>query len=154
MTAQPSSSSATTSESTATADSQAVTHPILFFDGVCGLCSHFVDFVIRWDRKAKIRFAPLQGETAAARFSSIPSEALKTVIFVVDGREFRQSSAVVRVFWKLGGIWWVLGGLLWSVPKPLRDLGYRIVAANRYRMFGRKEACRLPTPEERVRFLP
>jgi predicted DCC family thiol-disulfide oxidoreductase YuxK len=136
------------------ADSISVEHPVLFFDGVCGLCNRFVDFVIRRDRQAAIRFAPLQGETATARFGSTSSETLKTVVFVVDDCEFRQSAAVVRVLWKLGGIWIPLGGLLWLVPKPFRDLGYRLVAANRYRMFGRKDACRLPTPDERERFLP
>lgn len=127
---------------------------IIFFDGVCGLCNRFVDFLLRRDTQAVFLFAPLQGETAHRLLSKNDTETLGSIVFWEQGRTFRRSAAVVRVLWKLGGVWACLGWGLWIVPKPLRDLGYNLVAANRYRLFGKKETCRLPTPQERSRFLP
>lgn len=128
--------------------------PIVFFDGVCGLCNRFIDFVLPRDHKHIFRFAPLQGGTAAERLKSSDVNDLKTVV-LLDGNDIhRQTAAVVRVLWRLGGLWTVWGGLLWCIPRPLRDLGYKIVAANRYRWFGQKETCRMPSPEERQYFLP
>jgi predicted DCC family thiol-disulfide oxidoreductase YuxK len=134
---------------------------VVFFDGVCGLCHRFVDFVLSRDHRGSIRFAPLQGETANRvvsdewRVASDGTSTVKTVVWLdAGGREFVRSAAVVRVLWLLGGLWWWIGWLLWLIPLPLRDLGYRIVAASRYRLFGKTESCRLPTPAERMRFLP
>lgn len=133
---------------------------VVFFDGVCGLCNRFVDFILSRDRRGAIRFAPLQGETAMRVLSakcSVPSvktPAFDTVVWLDDSnREFVRSAAVVRVLWALGGLWWFIGWLLWLIPRPLRDVGYRLIAANRYRLFEKKDACRLPTPAERERFL-
>ncbi|QDU79846.1 hypothetical protein Pla110_15650 [Polystyrenella longa] len=127
---------------------------VLFFDGVCGMCNHFVDFVIRHDTAGSIKLAPLQGETAEQKLSPEERESLSTVIFINHLGSFRYSSAVARLLWELGGFWKLLGWLLWLIPKPIRNWGYRLVARNRYRFFGKKEACRIPTPEERERFLP
>ena len=136
---------------------------VVFFDGVCGLCNRFVDFVLSRDRRETIRFAPLQGETASslqltqrfAKQSDLGTPVFDTVVWAdAAGELFARTSAVVRVFWQLGGMWSVIGTMLWLVPQPLRDIGYRIVSANRYRLFGQKETCRLPTPNERRRFLP
>lgn len=134
---------------------------VVFFDGVCGLCNRFVDFVLSRDRRGAIRFAPLQGETAKAVLSSefrVPSAKTQTFDTIVwldsSSCEFVRSAAAVRVLWRLGGVWSLIGWLLWLIPRPLRDVGYRLVAANRYRLFGKKETCRLPSPTERERFLP
>ena len=127
--------------------------PVLFFDGVCGLCNRFVDFVLKYDGDGRVLFAPLQGTTAAASLPEDVVRGLDTVVFLEGGRPNLRSSAIVRIFWQLGGAWSVLGTLLWIVPKPVRDLGYKVVASSRYRLFSQKETCRLPTPEERARFL-
>jgi predicted DCC family thiol-disulfide oxidoreductase YuxK len=127
--------------------------PILFFDGVCGLCNHFVDFVLSHDKQGQFRLAPLQGETARNRISQEDVESLSTVVLVDEQGISRKSTAVVRVLRRLGFGWRLLGFLMWLIPHPLRDIGYRLVAANRYRLFGKKEACRMPTPDERSRFL-
>lgn len=127
--------------------------PIVFFDGVCGLCNSSVDFVLRRDKAGRIRFAPLQGETAAKLLPSADREGLDSLVFWDNGRLYRRSSAIVRILWRLGPLWRFLGSLLWVVPVPLRNVGYRLVAKRRYRMFGKKETCRLPTPEERDRLL-
>ena len=134
---------------------------VLFFDGVCGLCNRSVDFILSRDRRGAIRFAPLQGETAERvvsgewRVASGEQKPITTVVWLdSSGREFVRSAAAIRVLWQLGGVWWLIGWLLWLIPRPLRDVGYRLVAANRYRWFGKKETCRLPSPAERERFLP
>jgi len=129
-------------------------HPILFFDGLCGLCNTSVDFVMKRDTRDVFRYAPLQGETAAEHLSSSDREDLDSVVLKTPEGTFRHTSAVVRILWKLPGVWPVVGTLLWLIPRPLRDVGYRIVAKNRYRVFGKKESCRLPTPEEIGRLLP
>lgn len=127
--------------------------PIMFFDGVCGLCSGFVDFAMKRDPEGRLKFAPLQGETAAAMLSS-EQRNLDTVVLKTEDGVFTRSSAVIRLFWILGGFWSFAGALIWLVPKPLRNFGYRFVAASRYRVFGKKESCRLPTSEEAGRVLP
>ncbi|MGZ0171370.1 MAG: thiol-disulfide oxidoreductase DCC family protein [Planctomycetales bacterium] len=126
---------------------------ILFFDGVCGLCNRFVDFMLKHDRHGRVFLAPLQGSTAASLLPEDVVRGLDTVVFLDGERCHFRSSAIVRIFWKLSGPWRILGTLLWLIPKPLRDLAYKIVARSRYRLFGQKETCRLPTPDERARFL-
>jgi len=128
--------------------------PVLFFDGVCGLCNRFIDFVITRDRAAVFRFAPLQGETARDQLPEADVRVINTMVLRDEQGVFRKSTAAVRVLMRLGGVWRILGGALWLVPRPLRDAGYSLVARNRYAIFGKKETCRIPTAAERGRFLP
>jgi predicted DCC family thiol-disulfide oxidoreductase YuxK len=125
------------------------------------LCNRSVDFLLSRDRRGAIRFAPLQGETAKRVLSAewlvnnSENQTFDTIVWLdSSGREFVRSAATVRVLWRLGGVWWLIGWSLWLIPRPLRDIGYRLVAANRFRWFGKKETCRLPAPTERERFLP
>ncbi len=126
--------------------------PILFYDGVCGLCNHTIEFIIRRDHRRLFRFAPLQGETARQLLDLAVIRDLKTFVYLGAKREYRRSAAVVRMLWNLGGIWKILAMFLWLIPMPLRELGYRIVSVSRYRLFGKKDVCRIPTPEERTLF--
>ena len=130
--------------------------PIIFFDGVCGLCHASVDWVLHRDQRQVFRFAPLQGETARSRLAGSPDDTtlLKTVVLCVDGHVYRKSAAVVRILQRLGPLCWCAGTLLWMIPRPLRDLGYSVVSRYRYRWFGKKETCRMPDPAERRRLLP
>lgn len=127
---------------------------ILFFDGVCGLCNKAVDFVLVRDIAQQIKFAPLQGDTARQLLTPDDVANLNTMVLWVRGRSYRKTAAAVRILWRLSPAWQVLGTLLWLIPLPLRNLGYSLIARNRYRLFGKKESCRLPTVEERLRFLP
>jgi len=129
--------------------------PIVFFDGICGLCNHFVDWVLPRDHRRALRFSPLQGQTAKER---LPPETLEVAeslrsVLVLDANGVHQkSAAVLRVMRYLGWPW--RGFLIFAlVPRPLRDAIYDYVAKNRYRWFGKKETCRLPTREERELFL-
>lgn len=129
--------------------------PIVFYDGQCGLCQRSVQFILDHDHQRRFHLAPLQGETAAGLLSPETTRELNTLVLLDEAhRTFRRSAAVVRILWRLSRAWQVLGTLLWLVPLPLRNLGYRIVAANRYRWFGKSDACRLPTVEERHCLLP
>ena len=141
----------------------ATDHAIVFFDGVCGLCNGFVDFLLARDSRRLFLFAPLQGETAGRLIHdehhrpgerNRPSRLLDSVVLLEEGIEYRNSTAVVRILHRLGGGWRIVSGLLWVIPRPIRDAGYRLVAVSRYRLFGKKETCRLPTAAERERFLP
>lgn len=129
-------------------------HPLIFFDGVCGLCSHWVDFVMARDRRQVFRFAPLQGPTATERLHIAPDQPFNSVVLVDEAGEHRKSDAIWRMLIRLGGVWSVAGTVLRLTPRPIRNWGYDFVAAHRYQWFGKKETCRLPTPEERTRFLP
>ncbi len=142
----------TTTETTSDAGNSAQNHPIVFFDGVCGLCNWSVDFILERDRDAVLKFAPLQGETAE-RLLAPAERDLNSIVFRDGQSTYRHSSAVVRILWKLPQPWSVLGTLLWLIPKPIRDLGYFLTSRLRYRLFGKRDVCRMPKEGEAERML-
>lgn len=128
--------------------------PIIFFDGVCGLCNAFVSSIARVDRGRTFWFAPLQGPTAAALLPPRSGNPCDWSMFYLDERGLHdQSDASLEVYRRLGG-WWSVLGWLRFVPRAVRTSVYRIVARNRYRWFGKADVCRVPTPAEQARFLP
>lgn len=128
-------------------------HPILFFDGQCGLCNAAVDFVIARDQDRRFRYAMLQGELARERLIGLDHDAPPDSLVLLDEAGVHDySSAALRIALKLPAPWsWVRACLL--IPYPLRDAVYRLIARHRYRFFGYKETCRMPTPEERALFV-
>ena len=124
---------------------------VVLFDGVCGMCNASVDFILSRDRDKKFLFSPLQGKFANAQ---VPKECmdLNTIIYIRDGMILRRSSAVLRILVDLGGLWVVVWPLL-LIPAFPRDLFYRIIANNRHLISKKRAACRLPSPEEKERFL-
>ncbi|MEZ6058208.1 MAG: DCC1-like thiol-disulfide oxidoreductase family protein [Planctomycetaceae bacterium] len=129
--------------------------PILFFDGVCGFCDRTVNVLQRIDTNRKLKFSPLQGETAARLLPAGMTTKLQSVwLRETDGRLTSRSTAAVRALWHIGGCWKFVAALLWVIPWPLRDLGYRLIAAVRYRLFGKRDTCRLPTPADLEQMLP
>jgi predicted DCC family thiol-disulfide oxidoreductase YuxK len=140
---------------TVTPQARAADGPVVFFDGVCGLCNGAVDWLLAHDRRAALRFAPLQGVTASERGLTPRGDATGWSMVLVDAQgEHRGSSAALRTVRHIGGVWGGLAGAALIVPRPLREWVYRLVAGNRYRWFGRRDACRMPSVEERGRFLP
>ena len=126
--------------------------PIVFFDGVCGLCNASVDVLLRVDRHERLMFAPLQGDTAARLLQRAPDAPMDSIVlFDADGAHER-TAALLRICQILGGPWrlWLV---FWIVPRPLRDAVYSFIAKNRYAWFGEKSSCRMPTAAERTRFL-
>lgn len=129
-------------------------HLLLIFDGFCNLCNAAVDFVMKHDSEKKIKFVAAQTEHGRRVVESLGIEhtAFDSVLFVEDSRIYSGSTAVLRVCRHLPGAWrWLT--LLNLIPKPIRDWIYQWIARNRYRWFGRRATCRLPTPEMRDRFL-
>ena len=130
------------------------THPVILFDGVCNLCNASVNFVIDRDPDGVFRFGALQSDAAAPLLAAcdVPADYLDSIVLVEDGRCFTDSTAALRIARRLGGPLGWLGAFL-AVPKPLRDVVYHWIARNRYRWFGKQDACRIPTPDLRARFL-
>lgn len=127
---------------------------IVLFDGVCNYCNRWVNFAIKRDKKKKLRFTPLQGKTAnqlLPKFGINPT-SLTSVIVIDKGKVYTQSSAVFRICKYLSGGWKLLYGFM-IVPKFIRDFFYNIIARNRYKWYGKREECMVPTPEVRDRFL-
>jgi predicted DCC family thiol-disulfide oxidoreductase YuxK len=129
-------------------------HPIVLFDGVCNFCNASINFIIRRDRRKIFRFAPLQSETGAKllRQFGLPLDSVETMILSEDGGCYTRSTAALRIVRRLGGPWSVLYVLM-VIPTAARDMVYDFVARNRYRWFGEKNTCMIPTPEVRERFL-
>jgi predicted DCC family thiol-disulfide oxidoreductase YuxK len=127
----------------------------LLFDGVCNLCNGWVDFVIRRDPRGNIRFAALQSPAGEEVLHDIDLSAdyLDSLVLVeTDGRILTASSAVLTALRKMKWPWPLFFALV-IVPKPIRDFIYRQIARSRYRWFGKRDTCRVPTPEEEARFL-
>ena len=128
--------------------------PIIYFDGLCNLCDGFVRFLLRHDRRGRFRFAPLQGETARARLGERFTGGEPETLVLEEPRRFRtRSDAALAILTGLGG-YWRMAGVFRVIPRPLRDALYNYVARKRFAWYGRREACRIPTPGEQDRLLP
>ena len=125
---------------------------MLLFDGVCTLCNGFVRFVIERDPAGRFQFAPLQSEAARRLLGKAPQPLPDSLVLLEDGRLFTRSAAALRVARGLR-FPWPLAYVFMAVPRPVRDWVYDTVARNRYRWFGRRDVCMVPTPELRARFL-
>lgn len=129
-------------------------HPILLFDGVCNLCDGFVQFIMKRDQSAKFRFAPLQsaaGQQLLEHFQ-LDSDEIDSVVLIDAGKSYIKSTAALRAGKCLGGLW-RLPYVLVFIPAFIRNGVYDFIARNRYKWFGEKDACMIPTPEVRSRFL-
>ncbi len=126
----------------------------ILFDGVCNLCSGFVVFTIKRDPDAKFKFASLQSNEGGnfQKEFGIDPDNIKTIVLVENDNYYLKSDAVLRIFKHLDGMWFILYYLIY-IPRPIRNFVYDLVANNRYRWFGKKDVCMLPTPELKKRFL-
>ena len=127
---------------------------IVLFDGVCNFCNASVNFIIEHDKAGYFKFAPLQSEVGEELVEKhgIDTTDTDSVIVIENERAYTHSSAALRIAKRLDGIW-LLAYAFIIVPKPIRDLVYRVFAKYRYRMFGKQDACMIPTPDIRARFL-
>ena len=127
---------------------------IVLFDGVCNLCSGTVQFILKRDRAKKFVFASLQGEKGQALLQQygLSVNEFHSFVFIEDGKAYTRSTGALRVFRKLGGVWKLLYGFI-IVPRFIRDAVYNTIARNRYKWYGKKEECWVPTAELRERFL-
>ena len=127
---------------------------IILFDGVCNLCNSSVNFIIDHDKKNDFRFASLQSEAGQDLLKKfhLNVKDFDSIILIENGKHYQRSSAVLKIVKKFPGLWKLLY-LFIIVPKPLRDFVYDNIADNRYKWFGKKESCRVPTPELKEKFL-
>ncbi len=128
--------------------------PLILFDGICNFCNNAVNFVIKRDKTALIQFAPLQSDKATLYLQqfNLPIDQNNTFVFIEATKAYTQSTAVLKVCRHLKGLWPICYVFI-IVPKFIRDGVYNWVAKNRYKWFGQREECMLPTPEISKRFL-
>jgi predicted DCC family thiol-disulfide oxidoreductase YuxK len=127
---------------------------ILLFDGVCNLCNSFVQFIIKKDPKGKFKFASLQsekGQELLIKFS-LPTDDFESFVFIKSDKYFCKSSAGLHVLRELGGVYKLFYVFI-IFPAPFTDFLYDIIARTRYRIFGKRDSCMVPTDEIRQRFL-
>jgi len=127
---------------------------VVLFDGVCNLCNGAVQFIIARDRKRRYRFASLQSDAGQTlmREAGLSPEEINTVVLIDGGKAYTHSTAILRISRHMGWFW-PLAQVFYIVPKAVRDAVYNWIARNRYRWFGRREACMVPTPELKSLFL-
>lgn len=130
-------------------------HPIVLFDGVCKFCNGSVNYIIDHDPNKIFRFAPIQSEfgTKLAKQHGQDPEKLDSVMLVFQGKLYKYSSAGLRIGTRLKGFPKFLAYLGYILPRFVRDAIYKLIAKRRYKWFGKLEACRMPTPDLKERFL-
>ncbi|RWR06541.1 thiol-disulfide oxidoreductase DCC family protein [Siminovitchia fortis] len=128
-------------------------NPIVLFDGVCNFCDASVRFIIKNDPKGTFRFASLQSDIGQKLLKerNVPSD-IDSIILIEGDKAYYKSTAALRIARHLQGFWKLAYGFL-IVPAPIRNLAYDFIASNRYKWFGKKESCMIPSPDVRERFL-
>jgi predicted DCC family thiol-disulfide oxidoreductase YuxK len=129
-------------------------HPVILFDGVCNLCNGFVQFIIKHDKKNKFRFGSLQSESAKKLLETFhfSLEELKTIVLVEDGKIYMRSRALLRIASHLDGVW-KLTSIFHVIPSFISDVVYNLVSKYRYKVFGKRDSCMIPSPEIKSRFI-
>ncbi len=127
---------------------------IILFDGVCNLCNYFAQFIIRWDRRGFFKFTPIQSEVGKSllnHFNIQPGD-IDSVVYIRGDKCFIRSDAVLNALKDLKGIWMMFFVLI-VIPRFLRNLIYNAIAKSRYRLFGKRENCMIPSEDIKHRFL-
>lgn len=125
---------------------------IILFDGVCNFCNSSINFIIGRDKKNLFKFAPLQSEIGGKYIEKFGLSDIDSVMLIENEKVFTHSTAALKIAKGLGG-GWTLFYVFIIIPRPIRDFFYKLFATYRYRLFGKQDACMLPTPEIRARFL-
>ena len=131
-----------------------LTHSIILFDGVCNLCNGAVNFVIKRDPRNVFKFTPLQEKQGILLLKkhAVDARKLDSIVLIENGNVYIKSSAALRIARKLSGLWPLFFVLL-IIPSFIRDGVYDFIAKNRYKWFGKKEQCMIPTPGLKEKFL-
>jgi len=127
---------------------------IILFDGVCNFCNFWVNFVLKRDKNDLFRFAALQSYRAKEFIDQINYDISNpdTFVLIIDGKFYKKSTAALKVCRELSGMIKILYPII-ILPKFFRDFVYDLIAKNRYKLFGRRDSCRIPTEEEKSKFL-
>ena len=126
----------------------------VLFDGVCNFCNASINFIIDRDKKGIFKFAALQSEIGQEilRKYSLKQDTFDSIILEKEGEIYQKSDAALEIARNMDGLWKIFY-IFKIIPSFLRNLVYDLIARNRYRIFGRTDACRIPTPELKARFL-
>ena len=122
---------------------------IIIFDGVCGLCNRSIDILIKLDRQKILQYSSLQGEFVKT-LKTGPD--IDSIIFYEDGILYYKSTAILKIFQALGGVWKITA-IFYLIPKIIRDFLYDLIAKYRYHIFGKMKSCRMPKKDERDLFI-
>jgi predicted DCC family thiol-disulfide oxidoreductase YuxK len=127
---------------------------IIIFDGVCNFCNRAINFIIKHDPNEKFAFIPMQTELASslAKKCNINNVGLNTILLVKNGRCYMWSDAVLEISKDLSGCWYLFN-IMKIIPRPIRDFFYKLFARNRYKLFGKRNVCMVPTDEVKRRFV-
>ena len=127
---------------------------IILFDGVCNFCNSTVNFVIKRDKKAILHFAPLQSDIGQQLLKEyhLPNDEMRSFVFIEKGKAYTQSTAALKVCKYLSSLWSLCYAFI-IIPKFIRDGIYNWIAKNRYKWFGKKESCMIPSVDVDKRFL-
>ncbi len=127
---------------------------LVLFDGVCNLCHRSVQFILARDKTARFKFASLQSQFAQQQLDlyQINPKTTDSIVLIYQQKAYIYSSAALRIGWHLGGLY-KMAALAWLIPYFIRDWGYKLIAANRYKYWGKQNSCWLPKPEWAGRFL-
>ena len=128
---------------------------IILFDGVCTLCNNAIDYIIKKDHKDQFVFASLQSDIGKelTKERGIDTTQIDSMILIIPGEAYYiKSSAALQIFKRLKGVV-SLSRIFLPLPESFRDSVYDLIARNRYQWFGKKESCRMPTPEEKAKFI-
>ena len=136
-------------------DSELQEQPVIVFDGVCVLCSRWVTFLIKRDPNRQFRFAAMQSQSGRALLTraGLDPEDPSSFVLAQQGRIYRETDAIIAVLRRLSGPWGMAASLISIVPRTLRDWLYFRIARNRYKLFGRRDACYAPMAEDKDRFI-
>lgn len=126
--------------------------PIVFYDGVCGLCTRSVQILLKLDTKHQLLFAPLQGKTYQALTNNQHTN-FDSIVVYSNNEFYKEVKALQHIGKTLGGIWNVLRIISFIIPPFIGNALYRLIAKNRYQIFGKRDQCHLPTQEQREQFL-
>ena len=129
-------------------------NPLLLFDGVCNLCNSSVQFVLERNKKENIQFASLQSDYARKILDQVnlSPDYISSLVLIEEGKPYVKSDAALRLAKHLNRLW-KLGSVLFIFPKFIRNPVYNLIARNRYKWFGKKDACWIPEPKWKTRFL-
>lgn len=130
------------------------TQPVILFDGICNFCNGAINFTIKRDKKKQLKFAPLQSEAGQKLLKEykLPANEFESFVFIENKKALTKSTAALSVCKYLKGAWPLCYGLI-IIPAFIRNAVYDLIARNRYKWFGSKDACMIPKPDIRARFL-
>lgn len=128
------------------------TNNIVFYDGNCGLCNYFINLLLYEDKNNVLKFSPLQGQKSAEVLPKDLTQNLSTMVFLENNQIYTESTAILRIFKSIGGVWKLFYVLI-IFPKFIRDEVYTFISKNRIKWFGISDNCRFPAAEEKLKFI-